>query len=87
MGSKIKQGREIIAFHYSWNISDVSDGLYQNFRPAVYVVGDDYFCCPPGNGKPPAPDRFVWKVVGEHYGRKVYISELADMNARFKAEG
>jgi hypothetical protein len=65
----------------------VSDGLYQNYRPSVYVVGDDYLCCPAGSKKPPAPDRFVWKVVGEHYGRKVYLSELSEMNARFERDG
>lgn len=87
MGVKIKQGKEIIGTHLNRDIADVADGLYQHFVPAVYVMGDDYYCCPPGNRKPPAPDRFVWKVDGEHFGRKVYISELADMNARFAREG
>lgn len=82
MGSKVKHGSEIIAFHFGWNMPDVSEGKYQNYRPSVYVVGDDYFCCPPGDKKPPAPKEFVWKVVGEHYGRKVYSSLLDDMNAR-----
>lgn len=39
----------IIAFHFGWNITDVSEGRYQSTRyasPSIYVLGDDYYAAP-----------------------------------------
>jgi len=76
---KRRTAAEIIAFHFSCDIKDVSEGRYQSTRfsdPAVYVMGEDYFCCPKAGQKPAVdkqfPDRWDWKEIGEWYGRKVY---------------
>lgn len=78
MGVKVtrRSGAEIIATHFCNDIADVRDGVYQNYRPAVYVVGNDYYCSPPVGQKPPsnAPGK-PWKQIGEHYGRAVFESE------------
>jgi hypothetical protein len=76
MAIKIKRANEIIGFHLGWDISDVSDGLYQPSRyasPRVYVCGDDYFCCPTSNQK--LPIGFNWETVGSYYGRTVFRAE------------
>lgn len=69
---------EIIGFALGWDISDVREGRYQSTRyvsPAVFVCGDDYFCCPTDTQSLPEPDRWGWKPVGQFYGRTVYCAE------------
>lgn len=66
---------ELIAFHLSWDISEVKEGLYQCtiYRDCkVYVIGEDYMCCPTAKQKMPDPLRWKWEEVGEYHGRKVY---------------
>ena len=64
----------IIAFHFGWNITDVSEGRYQSTRyasPSIYVLGDDYYAAP-SNNLPPKNMKGDWKEIGEHYDRKVF---------------
>lgn len=64
---------EIIGTHLCWDMRDVSEGRYQRYsNPAVYVCGDDYYCAPTASQKPPVD--YQWDVVGEYFGRKVYIA-------------
>lgn len=71
-----RSAAEIIAFHFSSDIADVRDGLYQNYRPSVYVVGNDYYCSPAAGQKPPreAPGA-PWERVAEYYGRTIFVSK------------
>jgi hypothetical protein len=68
-----KHANEIIAFHFGWDIKDVSDGRYQPSRfsnPSIYVVGEDYYCAPTAKQK--LPKDFKWTEIAEWYDRKVY---------------
>ena len=86
MGAKVKHASECIAFHLGWNMPDVTEGRYQPTRyayPAIYVCADDYYCCPPAGKAPPKgrrdlPDEWNWQVVGEAYGRTVYVSRIGN---------
>ena len=70
----------ILAFHFGWDARDMSDQRYQSTRfvsPAVYTIGNDYYCVPPaGSAKLPIDreiaDRWDWKPLAEHYGRKIF---------------
>ena len=64
----------IIGFHFGWDIRDVSDCRYQPTRyasPSIYTLGDSYYAAP-SNNLPPKNMKGDWKVVAEHYGRKVF---------------
>lgn len=64
----------IIAFHFGWDFSDVTDCRYQSTHycnPAIYTMGDGYYAAP-ANNLPPKNMKGEWKVIGEHYGRKVF---------------
>lgn len=73
-----RSGAEIIAFHFSSDIGEVRDMVYQPTRyrnPYVYCWGEDYFCCPTERQKLPKHEfegAWDWQIVGEYYGRKVY---------------
>lgn len=74
---KRRTAPEIIATHLGWNITDVSDGIYQHYTPTVYVCGNDYYCCPPkSNGRLPNikghGETTPWKKVGTYFERDVY---------------
>ena len=78
--TKRRTAAEIIAFHFFSDINDIRDARYQPSRfvnPAVYVVGDDYYCAP-ANGKLPSAINLgkAWREVDEYYGRKIYVSEM-----------
>jgi len=68
---------EIIAVHFCSDITDIRDGLYQRYRPSVYVVGNDYYCAPAVGQKPPreAPGE-PWRALAEYYGRTIYVSDV-----------
>ena len=77
-----RSGAEIIAFHFSSDIGEVRDMIYQPTRyrnPYVYCWGDDYFCCPTERQKlpkdPDFSDTFKWEEIATYYGRKVYRSK------------
>lgn len=69
---------ELIAFHFSADISEVKDMVYQPtvYRsPRVYVWGEDYYCCPTDRQKLPSQgDTFNWKPFATHHGRTIYES-------------
>jgi hypothetical protein len=72
-----RSAAEIIAMHFCADIADVRDSTYQNYRPTVYTVGDDYYCCPPAGQKPPrTPPGGPWHPLAEYYGRTIYLSEM-----------
>lgn len=73
---------EIIAFHFSSDIAEVRDMIYQPTRYRtckVYVWGEDYYCCPTERQAlpkdPDFDDTFKWEKVAEYYGRTVYCSK------------
>ena len=72
-----RSGAEIIAFHFGSDINDVRDCAYQSYRPTVYTVGNDYYCCPPAGRRPPreAPGQ-PWRELAAYYGRTIYVSEM-----------
>lgn len=73
--AKNRTAAEIIAFHFCSDISDVQEGRYQPTRyasPAVYTLGDDYYCSPREGQKP--PKGFAWEKIGRHYDRDVMRS-------------
>jgi hypothetical protein len=71
--TKRRTAPEIIGIHLCWDMRDVSEGRYQRYSsPAVYACGSDYYCAPTTNQKPPLD--YQWDVVGEYFGRKVYIA-------------
>lgn len=70
---KRRTAPERIAFLYSCDIRDVTDMRYQPgvyASPGIYLVNDEYHCCPSGNQK--LPKGFAWREIGEAYDRKVY---------------
>lgn len=80
-----KQAAEIIAFHFCADLAEMRDQRYQPgtyTSPAVYVVGQDYYCAPaagklPGNKFPGQP----WQPVATYYGRTVYESVMEGVAA------
>lgn len=78
--AKRYSGAYIIAFHFCSDVRDVSSQRYQSTRypsPALYTIGDDYYCAPAVGQKP--TKGFPWEKIGEHYGRSVYRAKLSDM--------
>lgn len=68
----------IIGFHFGSDMRDISEGRYQPTRyasPAVYVVGNDYYCAPSGSQKPPARDGWNWQPLATYYGRTIYTAK------------
>ena len=75
---KKRTAPEVIGFHLGWDMRDVSDCRYQPSRyasPAIYTLGDDYWCCPSGTQKPSAD--FNWTAEATHYGRTIYRAKGA----------
>jgi hypothetical protein len=71
---------EIIATHLCSDIYDVKDARYQSTRyvaPAVYSIGNHYFCAPSGSQKCPKP--WKWEKVGEYYDRAVFRAHMNDV--------
>lgn len=70
--TKRRTAAEIIAFHFCIDIKDVQDCRYQATRyasPAVYTMGNHYYCSPKAGQKP--PKGWNWEKIGEHYGHDV----------------
>lgn len=66
----------IIGFHFGSDMRDISEGRYQPTRytaPAVYVVGNDYYCVPSGSQHPPKGD-WEWRPLAAYYGRTIYCA-------------
>jgi hypothetical protein len=78
--AKRRTASEIIAFHFGWDMREMSESRYQPTRyasPAVYVVSDDYYAAPSDNRPPKYELGQPWREVAEYYGRKIYCSEMA----------
>ena len=77
--TKRRTAAEIIGFHFCWDARDVSETRYQPTRyatPAVYVIGDDYYAAPSNNSPPKYDLGKPWAEIAEHYGRKIFCSEM-----------
>lgn len=86
-----KQAAEIIAFHLSQDWSEVKDSRYhptQYSRPNIYVVGEDYYCCPrAGKWDTARPHRYaglIWRCIGQSYGRDVWEARHDEPEESFK---
>jgi hypothetical protein len=76
MSGKRRTSAEIIAFHFGSDIRDIQAARYQPSRyasPALYAIGDHYYCSPTYRQSPPSG--WKWTEIGEHYGRKVYRAD------------
>ena len=74
--TKRRTAPEIIAFHFGWDMTEVSESRYQPSvysNPSVYTICNDQVCAPTASQR--LPKDFDWKPIGEHYGRTVYIAE------------
>lgn len=74
-----KQAAEIIADFLGMDLAEMKDYRYHYGHTSVpvYAIGQDYFCSPPTNSKPPksfgewkkeatlAFDRIIYKATGE----------------------
>ena len=68
---KRKTGANIIATLLGWDISEVTEGRYQDTaNPTIYVCGNDYFVCPTSIQK--LPKGYEWTEVDIMFGRMVY---------------
>lgn len=68
---------EIIATVIGWDWDDVKANIYQPTRyssPSVYVYGSAFLCCPGKGRQPPKSNFDKWTLLGEAFGRPVYIS-------------
>ena len=67
---------EIIATHLCWDMKDVSDCRYQPTRyatPAVYSIGDYYYCSPSKiTTRMPMGRNTAWDFCGAYHGRSVF---------------
>ncbi|UTS51967.1 hypothetical protein [Synechococcus phage BUCT-ZZ01] len=73
----MKTAPEIIAEAFCTDWLDVKSGKYQRYTsPAVYVYGNDYYCCPTQNQK--LPKDFDWKPIytDSKTGRVVYEHKI-----------
>lgn len=63
----------VIAEVLGCNAADVYEGRYQSGRTRVpvYVVGDNYYCAPTAQHKPPK-DFPEWKSIGWYKEREVF---------------
>lgn len=81
--TKRRTAAEIIAFHFCSDIRDVQSCRYQPTRytaPALYTIGDHYYCSPLPTQTPPKPWR--WEKIGTHYGRDVMRAHMNDIGER-----
>jgi hypothetical protein len=70
---KKRSAAEIVAFHFGYDIAEMRDQRYQPTRyssPAIFTVGDDYYCAPTKGQKLPAG--WNWKAKATYYGRDIY---------------
>lgn len=77
--TKRRTAPEIIAFHFGWDIREVSETRYHPTRinsPSVYVISDDYYAAPADNKPPRHKVGKPWRELAEHYGRKIFVSEM-----------
>jgi hypothetical protein len=72
--AKRRTAAEIIGFHMSSDIRDIQECRYQPTRyasPAVYTIGDFYYCCP-SSPTQKMPMGGIWEFVAMYYGRSIF---------------
>lgn len=64
----------LIAMHRKMTPQDVLQGKVGSFTPAVYVIGEDYFCSPAQGEALPADPRFIkgWQLIATYEGRNIH---------------
>lgn len=80
MKTKQRSAASIIAMWFCTDGPSVSEGKYHHGRTniPVYVLGNDYYCCPTAGGKPATHrdgDSWDWKPIGELYDRTIYCAK------------
>jgi hypothetical protein len=68
---------EIIAHHRSIgatpvSAADIAAMRFEQFNPAVYHIGEDYFCVPDEGEELPEDPRFAWQMIATHFGRNIH---------------
>ena len=82
--NKRRTAAEIIATHICYDMAEMSDYRYQPTRyasPAVYAIGDYYYCAPTGGKSGPKP--WKWQQIGTVYNRPVlraHMNDIAELN-------
>lgn len=64
---------EVIATHIGYDLAEMSEYRYQPTRypnPAVYAIGDTYYCAPAAGGRLHLD--WNWKATATVLGRTVY---------------
>lgn len=63
----------LIAMHRKMTPQDVTRGAVGSFKPAVYRIGEDYFCSPDGEALPVDP-LFAkgWQLIATYEGRSIH---------------
>ncbi|RWO22826.1 hypothetical protein [Mesorhizobium sp.] len=77
MFSGVIIGAEIIAHHRSIGATPVSGAdiaamRFEQFNPAVYHIGEDYFCAPDEGENLPEDPRFAWQMIATYFGRNIH---------------
>ena len=72
-----RSAANIIATHFCTDIASIQEGRYHYGRTTipVYVLGNDYYCCPPEGGKPAKLDgehHWAWNEDAVLFGRTIY---------------
>lgn len=72
-----KSAASMIAWWFCTDSASISETKYQHGRTTipVYVLGDDYYCCPPVGGAPARHrdgDNWKWQEIGRLDGRSIY---------------
>ncbi|MDR3449533.1 MAG: hypothetical protein P4M15_07290 [Alphaproteobacteria bacterium] len=85
MTTKRRTAAELIGIHLCSDIRDIQECRYQPTRfasPAVYSIGEYYFCSPTGmKTKLPVdrevPNRWQWEEVGMYYNRPIFRAHMS----------
>lgn len=73
-----RTAKELVAIHLGYDITEMNDYRYQptrHVRPALFTIGDYYYCAPMGYS---LPKEWKWELVGTYYDRNVYRAHMND---------
>ena len=74
---------ERIAFLTSTDFAEMKECRYQSTRyasPAVYVLGNDYYCSPTNYMRKFPDVGYRWELIGTAYGHGVYCAKASPDN-------
>ncbi len=77
--TKRRTAAEIIATHLGYDLAEMSDYRYQPtsyHSPALYTIGDYYFCAPRKGQR--CSKTWNWHLVGRYYERDVFRAHMND---------